>query len=257
MSNSENLSNNKTSNPASRIIPIGDIHGCYDELVKLIDYIEPTPSDTLVFLGDYIDRGINSKAVLDLITELNERCTTIVLLGNHESMMREAFNLNHSVNDRLNCVKFWQKNGGADTLNSYMFNIEDLYSPHFDESYIPDNIKTHLAFIESMVLYHETESHIFVHATPFPDKPMEEQDEIDLVWRRAGRVDAQHNYTHISGKVIVSGHTAQGNGLPLELSAKNIIIDSGCVWTGWLTAMSIHDNNYIQASKTEIRVIGR
>lgn len=251
------MNNKETQLNKKRTIGIGDIHGCYQELIHLIEFINPTRADTIVSLGDYIDRGSDSKAVLDTLIDLKSKCDLVALLGNHESMMRESFNTNHAYKDRLGAVKFWLKNGGSETLDSYMYSSDDLLSPYFDESYIPDNIQAHLDFINSMPLYYETQSHIFVHATPFPDLNMDEQDEIDLVWRRAGRIDAQYAYNHISGKTIVSGHTAQSSGLPLALSEKNIIIDSGCKWTGWLTALDINDDKYIQASKDDIRLIMR
>lgn len=240
---------------ASRLIAIGDIHGCYDELDMLIKYIKPTSTDTIIFLADYIDRGPNSKAVLDTVMELKQQCNVITLLGNHEAMMREAFNFENSPTDRINCVKFWLRNGGNATLDSYMFSADDLLSEHINETYLPASLQKHLDLINEMALCYVTDTHIFVHATPLPNKDIEEQDEIELTWRRAGRLDAEYDYTHISGKTIVSGHTAQDSGNVRKLSDKNIIIDSGCFHTGWLTAMIVNESRYIQASKTEVRLI--
>lgn len=244
-----------TNTPAPRLIAIGDIHGCFDELDVLIKHIKPTTTDTIVFLADYIDRGPNSKAVLDAVVELKEQCKVITLLGNHEAMMREAFNFEHSITERINCAKFWLRNGGKATLDSYMFSADDLLSEHINETYLPASMQKHLDLINEMPLCYITDTHIFTHATPSPDKPIEEQDEIELTWRRAGRLDKKHDYTHISGKTIVSGHTAQVSGNILKLSDKNIIIDSGCFHTGWLSAMLVNEGTYIQASKTAVRTV--
>ena len=149
---------------------------------------------------------------------------------------------------RLKMAEMWYKNGGAATLVSYMFNLEDLFVQNIEDVHVPASLKAHLELIETMPLYYETDTHIFVHGTPEPNVPIENQDELSLIWRRAGRLDAKHAYTHMSGKTIVSGHTAQQNGKPLKLSDKNIIIDSACVYGGWLTAMNIEDERYIQSN---------
>ncbi|MBO6224267.1 MAG: serine/threonine protein phosphatase, partial [Psychrobacter sp.] len=248
-----NIKSNVILPIASRLIAIGDIHGCFQEMEILIKAINMTTADTLVILGDYIDRGPDTRAVLDTIIELKESYNVICLLGNHEAMMREAFNFKNSAADRIRCAKFWLKNGGKATLDSYMFSTDDLLSEHLNETYLPASIQKHLDLINKMPLHYITDTHIFVHATPAPNKPIQEQDEMELTWRKAGKLDVEHGYTHISYKTIVSGHTAQISGDILKLSDKNIIIDSGCFATGWLTAMIVNDDTYLQASKIETR----
>ena len=73
-----------------RIIAIGDVHGCSAALAALVQAIAPTPLDTLVFLGDYIDRGPDSRGVLEQVIALAERCIVVPLLGNHEEMLLAA-----------------------------------------------------------------------------------------------------------------------------------------------------------------------
>lgn len=227
-----------------RTFAIGDIHGCYDELVRLIGGIEPQANDTLVFVGDYIDRGVNSSGVLDFIIELGKRCKVIALKGNHESMMQSAF-LERDKHIRAKWIFNWLRNGGNETLQSYGLEL-DCFD---DKELLPIKVKQHLNFINSMPTYHITDTHIFVHATPRPDIEISEQDEMDLLWRREGRIDQYLGYNHVSGKTIISGHTPQANGKPRALSDKNIIIDSGCFHTGWLTAMNIDSGEFIQADK--------
>lgn len=233
-----------------RLFAIGDIHGCYDELVRLIDTIKPQPSDTLVFVGDYIDRGVNSSAVLDFIIELGGRCNVIALKGNHESMMQSAF-LERDEDIRAKWVFNWLRNGAHETLQSYGLELDCFEN----KDLLPTKVKEHLNFINSMLTYHITDTHIFVHATPRPNIEISEQDEMDLLWRREGRTEQQLGYDHISGKTVISGHTAQANGKPKRLSDKNIIIDSGCFHTGWLTALDVNTGFFIQASRTDCRTI--
>lgn len=235
-----------------RTFAIGDVHGCYDELKRLIGAIKPTPNDTLIFLGDYIDRGIDSSAVLDFIIELSSHCNVIALKGNHESMMQSAF-LERDEDIRDKWAFNWLRNGAHETLQSYGLGL-DCFD---DKELLPIKVKEHLNFINSMPTYHITDTHIFVHATPRPNIDIDKQDEMDLLWRREGRTEQQLGYDHISGKTVISGHTAQANGKPKSLSDNNIIIDSGCFHTGWLTALDVNADVFTQVSRTDSRILNR
>lgn len=236
-----------------RVFAIGDIHGCYKELVRLIGKIKPTKTDTLIFLGDYIDRGYDSRAVLNYIIELKNQCKVVALLGNHEAMMRDSFT-EQDKETRFKKVVQWCSNGGDKTLASYMMSSEDLlFADGLSDIYMPESLMLHLEFISSLPTYYETNTHIFVHASPRLDIPLEFQPENYLIWRRAGHLDEDMEYTHISGKTIVCGHTAQASGRPVMLSDKKIIIDSGCYATGWLTAMDVDSGHYIQANSVRVR----
>lgn len=236
----------KSEQHKPRFFAIGDIHGCNTALLALLKAIDPKPCDTIIFLGDYVDRGLDSKGVFDTIIALKAQCQVIMLCGNHESMMQLSFGRDDAV-ARLEMAGIWYKSGGAATLASYMFSLEDLFLQNIEDAHIPTSLKEHLALIDDMPMYYETDTHIFVHGTPEPNVPIENQDELSLIWRRAGRLEAKYGCDHISGKTIVSGHTAQRSGMPLMLSDKNIIIDSACVYDGWLTAMNIDDGGYIQS----------
>jgi len=100
-----------------RLFAIGDIHGCYESLRKLIEHkIEIKKSDRLVFLGDYIDRGNQSRKVIDYIIELQKKDFDIItLIGNHESMLIDALD-----NDEF--LSEWIQNGGFTTLISFGIN---------------------------------------------------------------------------------------------------------------------------------------
>src|ERR1700724_3741155 len=95
-----------------RTIAVGDVHGCSTALASLIEAIQPTALDTLVFLGDYIDRGPDSRGVLEQVIALGERCTVVPLLGNHEEMLLAAL-------EGQSELRYWLKFGGTEALASY------------------------------------------------------------------------------------------------------------------------------------------
>ena len=96
----------------SRTIAIADIHGHIKALVGLIDLINPNPEDTLIFLGDYINRGPDSKGVLQFIIDLKQRCNVVCIMGNHEEMMINAYS-------DPSTMGWFLENGGHETLQSY------------------------------------------------------------------------------------------------------------------------------------------
>lgn len=228
------MSNNKTN--IKNVYAISDIHGCYKELLELLHKLTITPETLIIFMGDYVDRGPQSKEVIDLIISLREQCCVVTLKGNHEDMMYEAL-VNNSDRD----VKMWMTNGGYQTLLSY----GDIETVLADIRELPETLKKHLNFIKTLELYYETDTHIFVHASPGLNTPIDEQPEEHLIWRRPQSGDEEFGYNHSSGKTIVSGHTAQSAGVPRFLSDKNILIDTGCFFTGVLTAFDVNRNVFI------------
>ena len=143
-----------------RTLAVGDIHGCNTALRQLLREVRPTPDDRLVFLGDYIDRGPDSRQVIDALIELRKTRSPIFLRGNHEVMM---------LNSRESFLKsdVWQSYGGRETAGSYGSDFGKDW-----ESAIPDS---HWGFFEQTVRYFETERHIFVHACLDPDLDLVEQ----------------------------------------------------------------------------------
>ena len=100
------------TNSQSRTIAIGDIHGCSAALEAVLQAIDPSPSDTIVPLGDFVDRGIDSKGVLDRLIKLATQCQLIPILGNHDQMMLLA-------RDNKAEFRFWLNCGGDTALDSY------------------------------------------------------------------------------------------------------------------------------------------
>jgi serine/threonine protein phosphatase 1 len=201
-----------------RIYAIGDIHGRYDKLVVLMDKIDADfESDTVVFLGDYIDRGPDSFKVVDYLVDLKKRYPQIIFLkGNHEDMLENYL----SGADRMTYLI----NGGQQTLDSYLSRERQP-----DEPLIP---REHEAFYKSLLLYYETESYIFVHAGLKKKVPLEQQKLEDLLWIRGQFIQSKYDF----GKLVVFGHTP----LPEPLLQPNKIgIDTGAVYGNKLTCVRL------------------
>lgn len=202
---------------AGRCIAIGDIHGCSAALAGLLHTIEPQPDDTIVTLGDYIDRGIDSKGVLEQLIDLEGRCRLVPLLGNHEEMLLGAREGRSDLQFFLNC-------GGIATLQSYG-SSERL-------NLIP---REHFAFLERCKLFHIETRHFFVHANYRPEKMLVEQDRHTLLWL------SLRDYLpspHCTGRTALVGHTPQLNGSILDLGYLKCL-DTGCAYGGWLTALDV------------------
>lgn len=213
--------------PNARTIAIGDIHGCSIALQKLLDVIAPQPEDTVVILGDFVDWGPDSRGVIEQLIRLKRRCTVIPLRGNHEEMLLDAFELDPA-------MQCWLALGGDQTLNSY----RDREAEHP----IPSD---HLRFIRSCQEFHETPTHIFVHANYEPDLPLEQTGGEVLRWRS---IDDESMRPHQSGKTVVVGHTPQVNGHVLDLGFL-LCIDTDCSRGGWLTALDVHNRVVMQANQ--------
>lgn len=215
-----------------RTLAIGDVHGCIRALDALLHEVDPQPDDLLVTLGDYVDRGPNTKAVLERVSGLSTRCRCRHLKGNHELMM---------LGGREDAEQFadWLKSGGEQTLASYEA-AEDWRT--FAEA-IPTR---HWQFLNDVCLpYHETDSHIFVHASVDPQQPLAMQPVELLYWRN---LEAGGWHPHESGKTVVCGHSAQRSGRPLVLD-RAVCIDTWAYGDGWLTCLDVELEVYWQANE--------
>jgi Calcineurin-like phosphoesterase len=152
-----------------RTIAIGDIHGCSRALEAVLAAIGPRREDVIVTLGDYINRGPDSRGVLDWLIALEGQCTLIPILGNHEQQLLAA------LDGEPSAVLNWLDMGGVATLASY--GAERVTEA--DLARIPAE---HIAFLRRCRDYYETESQIFVHAQYVPDMPMDEQSPLYLRW---------------------------------------------------------------------------
>jgi serine/threonine protein phosphatase 1 len=217
----------------ARTIAIGDIHGCSAALAALLNCIQPGPTDTIIALGDYIDRGPDSRGVLDQLIDLAGHCRLVPLLGNHEEMLLAA------VRDR-GALRRWLECGVVETLRSYE------WSPGGSKRSLADVIPaSHRAFLSACQSHHETANHIFAHAGYVPDLPMDQQPGMALRWRVTSRDTAKRHY---SGKRIIVGHTPQTSGEILDLGFL-VCIDTGCCRGGWLTALDVEAGGVWQANQ--------
>lgn len=210
-----------------RLIAVGDVHGCIHALEALMLAIAPVSGDTVVFLGDLIDQGRDSAAVIDHILKLQKICRVELIEGNHEEMFRAA-------RESESALRYWENCGGVQTLNSYRFgaNLNDV--PH-----------DHWNLIESCKPWFETDDFIFTHANYLPDRMMEQQPEYQLRWALFVPEEIQ---PHTSGKTVVTGHTETQDSEILDLGCA-ICIDTACWRHGWLTALDCRSRKYWQASR--------
>lgn len=203
-----------------KIFAIGDIHGSIDRLQDLMQKIPiDFANDTLLFIGDYIDRGPGSVEVVEYLMDLKKRVPEIILLkGNHEDMLEKYLD----GTDRFTYLL----NGGQSTLDSYLSKTN-----RSDSFPIPAE---HIDFFKSLRLHYETEAYIFVHAGLRPKIPLASQKTEDLLWIRDKFIYSKYNF----GKPVVFGHT------PLEkplVESNKIGIDTGAVYGNALTCVQLPD----------------
>ncbi len=210
----------------SRIIAIGDVHGCSVALRTLLKVILPTETDTIVALGDYVDRGPDSRDVVCQLLELQQRCHLIPLLGNHEIMMLSV--LNGDLDDLT-----WQRYGGAETLSSYGGELARIDRDHRE-------------FLAGCRHFHETDTHIFMHANYVANLALAEQPDNVLFWTH---ISSTLPPRHQSGKIAVVGHTPQLDGDILDLGHL-FCIDTCCFAGGWLTALDTTTGQIWQADQS-------
>lgn len=205
-----------------RTIAIGDIHGCSVALNALLDAIAPRSDDVIVTLGDYVNRGPDSRGVLDRLIALERECTLVPILGNHDQVLLAALAAEpRALSDLIDM-------GGRSTLASYgAGRIAEA-----DLARIPPE---HRAFLERCRDYYETDTHIFVHAQYVPYESMDEQSPVWLRWEslRDGIPDP-----HVSGKRAIVGHSSQKSGEILDVGHL-VCIDTFCHGGGWLTALDV------------------
>jgi serine/threonine protein phosphatase 1 len=224
---------------AARFFAIGDIHGCVQELERLLAALPTAAGDTIAFVGDYVDRGAESRAVIDLLLALErqEDITTVFLKGNHEDMCLAYLGREGSWGEA------WCLNGGSTTLRSY--GIDARLQGEEALARMPP---AHVAFLERLVPAYFAEGHLIVHAGVRPDVGWAEQEEQDLYWIREEFI----LHPHLLPQTVVFGHTPQRNvfvDLPYKIG-----IDTGCVYGGMLTAVELRERRLWQVRLGDSRV---
>ena len=201
-----------------RLLAFGDIHGCRRPLQALLDRVKPTAADALVFLGDYIDRGVDSAGVVTHLPAL--RAFALSLTGNHEQMLLDL--LAGDDPTRFLC------NGGGRTIASY--EARSAWPPPAG----------HLEFFRQLPAIHETGGFIFAHAGLRPGVPVAAQSPEALLWIRGEFLDSDYDW----GRPVVFGHTPFAEPL---LTPSRIGLDTGCVYGGKLTCCDLLTRSFWQS----------
>ncbi len=223
--------------PGVCIYAIGDVHGRSDLLSALLDRIvahSATLPDgvrrRLVFLGDYVDRGPDSRGVLDLLCRPPppgfER---VCLRGNHEDFLLDFL---HKPTDSM----LWLVNGGKETLQSY--GIAEEAIPALRRSDLAAAFAAllppaHRRFLEGLDLVHASGDYLFVHAGIDPDLPLHRQGPETLLWIREPFLSSKETF---GGRVVVHGHTVSAEP---QVRPHRIGIDTGAYASGRLTALVV------------------
>ena len=192
-----------------------------------MNIIEPQADDTIITLGDCVDRGPASKQVIEELLQLKERCHLVALLGNHEEMMLNFLDGKPQPDD-------WLEVGGKVTMKSYSATMSTADIP-----------PAHEEFIRSWGDYYETTSHFFAHGSYEPDCPLGQQHWQTMRWQslKFGIPDP-----HVSGKTAVVGHTSQKSGEVLNVGHL-VCIDTFCWGGGWLTAFDTVTGQFWQVNR--------
>jgi serine/threonine protein phosphatase 1 len=214
---------------------IGDIHGCLSELACLVEKLPLKPADRIVFLGDYIDRGPDSKGVVDYLLGIAKTASNemIFLKGNHEDMLLSYLGFNGNYGD------MFLANGGHATLASYGLPPQSA-SRDCATVRIP---ASHLSFFLALQSYYLYESFLCVHAGIQPLKPLDAQQELDMLWIRSEFI----GYSHCLPFTVVFGHTPQREVF-FDLPSK-IGIDTGVVYGHKLSCIELDDKELFQIER--------
>jgi len=229
-----------------RTFAIGDIHGGLKALIQVLNQVEVTEKDTLIFMGDYVDGWSESAQVIDFLINLSEKINCNFIKGNHDVWCENW------LKDQLDVNPTWFLHGGKETIDSYDF-------------FTIDKKKQHLTFFENMKMYHlDAENRLFLHAgftsmhgverETYPHKFCTDR----TLWEMALAMDKkmEKSNTNYPRRLqhyneIYIGHTPTTNfGETTPMNAINIWnVDTGAAFKGKLTAMNIDTKTYFQSDE--------
>ena len=220
----------------TRIYAIGDIHGRLDLLESVLKRIDkdmnehPASNTIRIFLGDYIDRGPDSKRVIDRLASMNH--PTVCLMGNHEAFLREFLR-------SPDVLAVWRHCGGLDTLRSYGLRPK-IETDGQDQRELASELErilpsSHREFLGGLKQYFICGDFFFVHAGVRPGICLTKQSEDDLLWIREDFLFSEEHF----GKVVVHGHTPV---LEPDIRPNRINIDTGAYATGQLTCLVLESD---------------
>lgn len=204
---------------------IGDVHGCNKALRSLIEALRLGSSDEVIFVGDYVDRGPNSRGVIDQLLSLKQQCRVTVLRGNHEVMLQGVVMCDMA-------AETWMRSGGNATIASYGGSATKIPSKHLD-------------FFQDLQRYHETANEIFVHAMYHPQQSIRDQSDELTYWTH---LPVPVPMPHYSGKRVYVGHSPQAGGDILR-HPHLVGVDTYCFGGGYLTAMNLETEDLTQTDR--------
>ncbi|MEH7223618.1 metallophosphoesterase family protein [Bacillus sp. JJ1566] len=216
------------------MLVISDIHGCLPHFQALLKKANYQPlRDKLILLGDYVDRGSNSKEIIETVAKMVKNENVIALRGNHDQRFLDLI-----LTRKIELYDLFLKYGGLDTLKSYYPNAENESIDHV-LNIIIDKYRSHIEFLKALPLYYEEEHFIFVHAGINPEvKDLKNQSPLDLLNIRKPFINSELNIN----KKVVFGHTRtyeihQSN--EIWFSKNKIGIDGGCAFGHQLNCLEI------------------
>ena len=226
--------------PKGRLLAIGDIHGCAEELATMLKAIAPASGDTIVFIGDYVDRGPSAHDAIEvLLTVESSGAQAVFLKGNHEDMMLSFLGLPGHYGESF------LFNGGADTLESYGIH-------HYTQEQALEQLPAqHLDFLKHLTTSYHRPPFFFVHAGILPSVPLDQQVVEDMLWIRHEFIHNRHRLD----ATIVFGHTPMREilvDLPYKLG-----IDTGLVYGGKLSCVDFTQGVVHQVARRSTRVRSR
>ncbi|TWU09122.1 Serine/threonine-protein phosphatase 1 [Symmachiella macrocystis] len=209
-----------------RTLAIGDIHGCDHALDTLLTEVDVQPDDTVVVLGDAVDRGPGTKQVIDRLLQLRQQCHLLFIMGNHEEMFLNAMAGGEWLGP-------WMMHGGREALESYGGSFDDVPEEHYE-------------FMRSGLNYVDTPRDIFVHANLTPSVPLEQQPGQALRWERLTAMEPPWP----TGQRVICGHSPQMSGDPLVFPGWVGIDTMAYAKHGWLTCLDTGTNIIYQANQS-------
>ena len=227
-----------------RTFAIGDIHGGLKALIQVLNQIEITEEDTLIFMGDYVDGWSESAQVVQFLMKLSQKINCIFIKGNHDVLCENWLKDNNDVNPA------WFMHGGKETIESY-------------ESFTPKEKEHHLSFFNNMTMYYlDDENRLFLHAgftsmhgvekESYPHKFCTDRTLWEMALVMDKKIDVNHDLypkrlRHY--KEIYIGHTPTTNyGIQVPMNAVNIWnVDTGAAFKGKVTAMNIDTKAFVQS----------
>ena len=228
-----------------RLYAIGDVHGCFSLLVQLLQLIEQDqasrpPAEThVLLLGDYIDRGPQSREVCELLHAMAPSSYFHCLRGNHEQTMLDVMSGNHMA------LRFWLEYGGAETLASWGIGPNLIEQAQYGEAGEADLIKAirmavppaMARWMRRLPTYHIHGDYLFVHAGIRPKLDLERQSDDDLLWIREPFLSsrARHPWR------VIHGHSEDED---VQIAPNRIGIDTAAYRTGVLTAIGMEDDEF-------------